>query len=102
MRRSTRRVFPVMALVLALVLALAPPLAADTYPRQPGIDVLEYVFRLQLADDTDEISGVTTVDLRLRQEGVAELALDLVADTGSGTVRQRTVRPSSSVGFDRP
>lgn len=72
------------AIALVALLSLAPALRADTYPRQPGVDVLEYVFRLQLSDDTDAIAGLTTVDLLLRAAGTAELTLDLVTDTGAG------------------
>jgi hypothetical protein len=46
-----------VSLVLATVSAIA-----DTYPRQP-IDAQHYVFRLTLADDTDEIIGQSTIDL---------------------------------------
>jgi aminopeptidase N len=34
----------------ALVAAWAAPIHADTYPRQPGIDAVHYVFRLRLPD----------------------------------------------------
>ena len=47
-------------LCLSLIVSNA---VADTYPRQPGIDALNYVFRLTLSDDTDEIVGEATIDL---------------------------------------
>jgi aminopeptidase N len=50
---------------------------ADTYPRQPGIDVRHYEFHLSLSDETDSISGETTVEFRIVQGGVRALALDL-------------------------
>ncbi|HLH20291.1 MAG TPA: M1 family metallopeptidase [Bryobacteraceae bacterium] len=50
---------------------------ADNYPRQPGIDVQHYIFRVTLSDTTDEIAGETTVRVRLVQGGVREMALDL-------------------------
>jgi hypothetical protein len=53
-------------------------LRADTYPRQPGIDVEHYIFRVTLSDDTDEIAGETTVTVRVK-DGTRELALDLAA-----------------------
>ena len=31
---------------------LAPVVAADTYPRQAGIDAIHYVFRLALSDES--------------------------------------------------
>lgn len=54
-------------------------LAADTYPRQSGVDALHYVFRLTLSDDTDEIVGDALVELRFLREGVPEVALDLTS-----------------------
>src|SRR5437868_5472756 len=50
---------------------------ADTYPRQPAIDAQHYTFRITLSDDTDEISGEATADLRFTRDGVTEIALDL-------------------------
>lgn len=50
---------------------------ADTYPKNPGIDVLNYVFRIELSDDTDEIKCEVTVDVRYLNEGVEFLRLDL-------------------------
>jgi len=63
--------------LLLAALALSA-LHADTYPRQSGIDVQHYVFRVTLADDTDEIVGETTITVRAK-DGVRELALDLAA-----------------------
>ena len=46
---------------LAAGLALCACLAfADTYQRQPGVDVQHYVFRVNLSDESDEIAGETT------------------------------------------
>lgn len=52
---------------------------ADTYPRQSGIDALNYVFRLTLTDDTDEILGDATVDLRFLKDNLADFTLDLAS-----------------------
>lgn len=52
---------------------------ADTYPRQAGIDALNYVFRLTLSDDTDEIFGEATIDLRFLKDSIADLTLDLAS-----------------------
>ncbi len=54
-------------------------LAADTYPRQPGIDALHYIFRITLSDDTDEITGEATIELRFLNDHVTEFALDLTS-----------------------
>ena len=62
---------------LALLAVCAPVCLADTYPRQPGIDAIHYVFRLTLRDDSDEISGEATADLRFVQPNVTRFWLDL-------------------------
>src|SRR5215813_4509349 len=63
-----------IALVFTATLAFA-----DTYPRQPFIDAQHYIFRVTLSDDTDEITGEATIDLRFLQDGVTQAALDLTS-----------------------
>jgi aminopeptidase N len=71
-------------LLLMFLLAFAvSSLAVDSYPKNPKIDVLNYSFRIALSDDTDEISCVTTVDVRYADEGVASLRLDLISPSAS-------------------
>jgi len=48
---------------------------ADTYPRQPGIDIQHYAFRIGLSDTTDEIRGEARIDFRVLN--TKELFLDL-------------------------
>jgi aminopeptidase N len=73
---------PVRTPVIALaVLLLAGAAAADTYPRQPGVDAIHYAFRLSLEDRSDRIAGETTVTLRVAG-GVRELWLDLTSESG--------------------
>ena len=67
-----------MALWIMLAASVVSANASDTYPKNPNIDVNEYVFRLTLSDDTDSIVGLTTVDLRLRAAGLTALELDLI------------------------
>lgn len=67
---------------LAALALINPPLAADNYPRQPGVDVQNYTFRITLSDDTDEIVGEATVDLRFVQDGLRQFALDLASPSG--------------------
>ena len=55
---------------------------SDTYPRQPGVDVLHYVFRVTVNDQTDEIAGETTVEVRFLQNNVTSLWLDLASTAG--------------------
>src|SRR4051794_5863994 len=71
------------ALPIVLAMCLAPaPAWADNYPRQNGIDIQHYVFRITLSDETDEISGETTVDVRFVRDGVGQVALDLTTVKG--------------------
>ncbi len=68
--------------IFATFLLLCATAVADTYPRQPGIDVLHYVFRLTLSDASDEIEGSTTVTVRFLDNQVIQLALDLASAAG--------------------
>lgn len=78
-----KRDFPRCAAgVLAALALFAAHAAADQYPRQPGIDAQHYVFRVALSDDTDEIAGEATVDLRFVKDGVTEFSLDLATPAG--------------------
>ncbi len=71
-----------IALGLLLCVSTAHGLAADTYPRQPGVDALHYVFRLTITDLNNEIAGESTVTVRFATAGTTEVALDLVKATG--------------------
>jgi aminopeptidase N len=63
-----------------LLACLASPVHADTYPRQPGVDAVHYVFRLSLLqDDSSQIRGESTVDLRFVSDGVRDVFLDLAS-----------------------
>lgn len=83
LRRDARLV---RSLVLAAVavLAFALPASADHYPRQPGIDVRGYVFRIELKDESPAISAEADVEVVLVAAGVHELALDLVGPSKDG------------------
>lgn len=50
---------------------------ADTYPRQPAIDIEHYLFQVELNDDNNQITGNTMVRVRFLQDGVASFKLDL-------------------------
>lgn len=74
-----------LALVLALTTSI-PGLSPlrDNYPKNPNIDALNYAFRIILSNDTDEIVGETTVDLRFLVDGITELRLDLMSVMADG------------------
>jgi aminopeptidase N len=50
----------------------------DNYPKNAGIDVLGYTFELVLTDESDLITGLTTVDVRYLAAGQTELRVDLI------------------------
>jgi len=50
----------------------------DPYPKNSKIDVLNYRFEIELSDDTDEIQGKATVDVRFLADGIETLRLDLI------------------------
>jgi aminopeptidase N len=90
-------------LLVALTFLLAgsaAPASADTYPRQPNVDVSHYRFVLTLADDTDEIRGEATVDVRLLTAGMKDIDLDLVAPSADSNGRGMTV--SAVMSSDTP
>src|SRR5689334_14950483 len=84
-----------------LLLGFCAALWADTYPRQPGIDVQHYIFLIALSDDTDEIAGETTVTIRFVKDGVTQVALDLGAAMTVSEVSPNSFRRESDrVVFD--
>lgn len=64
-------------LVLSLIFLSVTFSFADKYPKNFKVDVLNYVFNIELSDDTDEIKCETTVDVRFLGSGVDSLRLDL-------------------------
>jgi len=80
-------------LFLAAIPLLASPASAraDTYPRQPGVDILHYAFHLNLSDETDVIEGETEVSFKVLRDGEPSLALDLVQPKPESPDRGMTV-----------
>jgi aminopeptidase N len=61
----------------SLLLLTALGCSADTYPRQAGVDAVHYEFRVSVSDDSDEIRGEATAEIRFLSDGVKEFWLDL-------------------------
>jgi aminopeptidase N len=74
--KPAQLIAPLLVLFSSLVVSVA---RSDTYPRQRAVDVLHYVFRVTLNDETDEISGETTVDVRFNEDHVSAFSLDLAS-----------------------
>jgi len=85
-----RRALTLVAAFWILPSALTS-VAADTYPRQPGVDALHYVFRLTITDASNEISGESTATVRFSAAGLKEIALDLVKAAGDRGMTVSTV-----------
>jgi aminopeptidase N len=85
--------------VIGLLFFGAASIVADTYPRQPGVDVLHYAFHLTLRDDSDEISGETTAEVRFVQEGLKDVVLDLASAVSE---KGMTVTRVTSAGAEVP
>ncbi len=75
----------------------------DTYPKNPNIDVINYVFKLDLSDSTDEIAGEATIDVRFLAAGIEELRLDLINASanlgGKGMTVSRVISNGKPVKF---
>ena len=82
-----------------LVLALSASLGADTYPRQPGVDAVHYVFRLAMGDQSDAITGEATITVKFLQDGLRDLWLDLTSAAGG---KGMTVASVTSAGATVP
>src|SRR5262245_56789759 len=68
-------------LILTLGFISTTGLHADTYPRQPGVDAIHYVFRLTITDANNEIAGESTATVKFVTAGLKELVLDLTSAT---------------------
>ena len=63
---------------------------SDSYPKNPGIDVIGYVFDIEVTDASDVIQGRTAVDVRLVAPG-SSLRLDLIGQSEALDGRGMTV-----------
>jgi aminopeptidase N len=82
--------------LLFLCVLHAIPARADTYPRQPGVDAIHYVFRLRLTDSSNDIAGETTATFRILSDTVKDLYLDLVSATGGKGMTVSAVKVNGS------
>jgi len=54
------------------------PVYADDYPVNKNIDIKHYAFEINLSDSNDEIRGIATITIDLREVGVRNFRLDFV------------------------
>jgi aminopeptidase N len=74
----------------------------DTYPRQPAVDALHYVFRLGLNDRSSEITGETTITVKFLRDGVADLNLDLTSLSVATGMTVQSVRRGGPIDVPGP
>ncbi len=67
-----------ISLLLIAFLSASAFAFRDMYPKNTKIDVINYLFKLELSDKTDEIVGESTVDVRFVSGGVQEIMFDLI------------------------
>ncbi|HEX8027778.1 MAG TPA: M1 family aminopeptidase [Vicinamibacterales bacterium] len=87
---------------LAFCLIFPTAVAADTYPRQTGVDAVHYVFRVQLNDTSSEIVGETTMTLKFTRDSVSDVALDLVSASAGTGMTVQSVRRGGSIDTPGP
>ncbi len=89
-------------LLVALFLFIGAPTSAkaffDTYPKNPNIDVINYAFKIELSDSTDEIKCEATIDVSYRVDGITDLRIDLVKASGERGGKGMTVSKITSDG----
>ena len=72
-----KKIFNIFTLVLIFTFH-DPALAfIDPYPKNPKIDVINYVFDLTLSDEKNEIRCNTTIDIRFKASNIEKIRLDL-------------------------
>ncbi len=70
----------------------------DGYPKNPNIDIINYIFKIELSDTTDEISVDLTVDVRFVGKGVKKMRLDLINKSSELENKGMTISSVTSNG----
>jgi len=79
MRKSLK-----FALIFIVIVLYNFALLADDYPRNPNIDILHYVFKIDLSDDTNSITGNTLITALIKSDNLNNFTLDMIGKTGTG------------------
>jgi aminopeptidase N len=95
-------ILPVSLRLTTLLLLVPALLNADTYPRQPGVDVVHYVFRVALSDASDEITGEATVTVKFLRDLVGDLTLDLTSPASGKGMTVQSVRRGGPIDIPGP
>lgn len=70
----------------------------DPYPKNPDIDAINYRFEFEFSDETNEIQGKTTMDVRFLRDSIEHLRLDLINKIDAPRSKGMTVRSVASAG----
>jgi aminopeptidase N len=68
-----------------IVLLIVSPFAqaSDPYPKNPAINVLQYIFQLEVNDSTDIVSGNASITIHFKKS-ITGFELDLISKDASG------------------
>ncbi|MBX2821264.1 MAG: M1 family metallopeptidase [Rhodothermaceae bacterium] len=76
----------------------------DIYPKNEGIDILNYAFDIQLTDNSERIQVVASIDARYESEGQNQLRLDLVQQSdeleGKGMTVDRVYTEEGELAYE--
>ncbi|HYW30574.1 MAG TPA: M1 family metallopeptidase [Gemmatimonas sp.] len=99
----TIRTRSVLSHVAALGAFVIPMARADIYPKNPGIDAVNYSYTIALSDTTDAITGELALDLRFVASGVRSVRLDLInasdARAGKGMTVSAVTMNGAAVSY---
>ncbi len=70
--------FLLSCLVFSNLLAMQAFALSDPYPKNAGVDILNYSFSITLSDSSNVIKGKATVTFVLKKDDVTALRLDLI------------------------
>lgn len=78
MKKLNKRILALLSFLLITSIAFSTIIPTDGYPKNPKIDALNYIFNIELSDDTDVITCEVTVDIRFKGAGIEQIRLDLI------------------------
>ncbi len=78
MKNFRKNLLTALCLLGGMLLQASHLAPTDTYPKNPKIDILNYVFDIRLSDASDEIHCEATVDFVFKESDMRQLRLDLV------------------------
>ncbi len=78
MRTLKNRILVLICLLMVTSSYSSIFVLTDGYPKNPKIDAINYAFKIELSDETDEIICELTFDVRFLGAGVQNLRLDLI------------------------